>query len=70
MDREGDGVLGEVGNIPEPVGPVVGAAVEGVVSVVGLGMVGLVADGVLRVTNAVDVPTWDGIVDGMAWVLR
>lgn len=70
MNGEGDRVLGEVRHFPKPVRPIVGTAVEGVVSVIGFSVVRLVADSVLSVADAVNVAAGDGIVDGVGWVIR
>lgn len=69
VDGEGDGVVGEVVDVPGPERPVVGAAVQRIVAVVLLGVVRLVADGVVAIAYAVDVAAGDGVVDRVARVL-
>lgn len=67
-DGEGDGRVCHGADVPHPVGPVVCTAVEGVWAIILLSVVGHVVNGVFAVANAVDVSSWDGIVDGVSRV--
>jgi len=66
---EGDGVSRQASHIPVAVRPVIGSAVERVLSVILLSLVCRVAQLIRRLADAANIATWDGIIDGMTWVL-
>ena len=68
VDGEGDRLVGDIGDVPLAVRPVVCAAVQGVLAIVLLQLVGLAVEGELGVSNAVGVTAGYSVVDGMSRV--
>lgn len=67
--RESDAIVRDIGDVPEAPGPIVVPAMQSVVSVIFLGVICYIVNGVLGVSNAIDVSPGNRVVDWMAFVL-
>lgn len=63
---ECNGRFGHTANVPRPVRPVVGTAMQGVGAIVPLRVIGNIVNRVLCISNAVDISTRDRVIDWMS----
>jgi len=70
VDREGNGTFSHVGDIPEPVRPVVGPTVQRVRPVILLGMIRDAVNRKLSLSNTVCITPGNGVVHGVAGIDR
>ena len=68
VDREGDRFIRDLSDVPFPVRPVVRAAVQRILAIVLLQLVGLAVERELGVADAVRVPAGNSIVDRVSRV--
>lgn len=67
--RESDAIVRDSSDVPEAPGPIIVPAMQSVVSVILLGVICYVVNGVLSVSNAIDVSPGNRVVDWVAFVL-